>query len=62
MKELALPADSAVKLALLRASTNLKMPGCSVLLAAEDVQARVASFDGRLNDAATGRKLAVVRS
>ncbi len=62
VKELALAGDSAVKLAQLRASTGLKMPDCCVLLAAEDVQARVASFDDRLNDAATSRKLVVVRS
>jgi predicted nucleic acid-binding protein len=59
--ELAFPADSAVKLALLRASTSLKMPDCCVLLAAEEVHARVASFDDRLNDAATSRNLVVVR-
>lgn len=61
VKELAFPADSAVKLAYLRASTNLKMPDCCVLLAAEHVQARVASFDDRLRTAAASRNLFVVR-
>jgi len=60
VKELAFPADSAVKLAQLRASTNLKMPDCCVLLAAEHVEARIASFDDRLNAAATSRGLVVV--
>jgi predicted nucleic acid-binding protein len=60
VKELAFPADSAVKLAQLRASTNLKMPDCCVLLAAEQVEARIASFDDRLNAAATSRGLVVV--
>jgi hypothetical protein len=50
----------AVKLAQRRASTSLKMPDCCVLLVAEGIQARVASFDGRLNDVATNRNLVVV--
>ena len=60
VKELPFPADSAVKLAQLRAATNLKMPDCCVLLAAEGAQARVASFDARLNQAAISRNLAVL--
>lgn len=60
VKEVAFPADSAVKLAQLRADTSLKMPHCCVLLAAEDVQARVASFDHQLSDAAASRGLGVV--
>lgn len=60
VKELPFPADSAVKLAQLRAATNLKMPDCCVLLAAEEAQARVASFDARLNQAAIIRNLAVL--
>ncbi len=59
--ELAFPVDCAVKLAQLRGSTGLKMPDCCVLLAAEDLQARVASFDDRLTDVAAGRNLVVVR-
>lgn len=59
--ELAFAADSAVKLAQLRARTNLKMPDCCVLLAAEDAHARLASFDDRLGDAAASRSIIVVR-
>jgi predicted nucleic acid-binding protein len=59
--ELTFPADSAVTLAELRAVTNLKMPDCCVLLAAEDARASVASFDDRLCDAAASRNLVVVR-
>jgi predicted nucleic acid-binding protein len=55
-----LPADAAVRLASLRAETNLKLPDCCVLLAAEQTQAALATFDHRL--AATGeqRGLAVL--
>lgn len=60
VKELPFPVDAAVKLAQLRASTSLKMPDCCVLLVAEGIQARVASFDNRLNDAATSRNLVVL--
>jgi predicted nucleic acid-binding protein len=58
--ELPFPADTAVKLAQLRASTNLRTPDCCVLLAAEDTRARVASFDDRLADAAAARHLLTV--
>lgn len=61
LQELPFPADTAVKLAHLRASTDLKMPDCCVLLAAEDVRARLASFDDRLADAAATRNLVTVR-
>ena len=57
VQELAFPPDLAVRLAQLRASTNLKMPDCYVLLAAEEAGARVASFDDRLNDEAVSRGL-----
>jgi predicted nucleic acid-binding protein len=61
VRELPFPADTAVKLAQLRASTNLKMPDCCVLLAAEEATgARLASFDDRLLDAARSRRLATV--
>jgi predicted nucleic acid-binding protein len=62
LRELPFPANTAVKLAQLRASTNLKMPDCCVLLAAEDAHARVASFDNRLADAAATVKLVSVRN
>lgn len=58
--ELPFPADGAVKLALLRAATGLKMPDCCVLLAAEEAPARVASFDSKLLEAASRRHLPVV--
>lgn len=60
VKELPFAADSAAKLAQLRATTNLKMPDCCVVHAAEDVSARVASFDVRLAEAAISRNLVVV--
>ena len=58
--ELPFPADTAVKLAQLRADTGLKMPDCCVLLAAEDSGARVACFDDRLARAAEERDLEVI--
>jgi len=42
------PADTAVRLARLRADTGLRMPDCCVLLAAQDTSARLATFDERL--------------
>ena len=42
------PADTAVRLARLRADTGLRMPDCCVLLAAQDSSARVAALDERL--------------
>lgn len=61
VQELRFPADTAVRLAQLRARTGLKMPDCCVLLAAEDAAASVASFDERLAQAAEDRSLAVQR-
>ena len=58
--ELPFPADTAVKLAQLRADTGLKMPDCCVLLAAEDSRARVACFDDRLALVAEDRDLEVI--
>lgn len=55
--ELPFPADTAVRLAQLRASTGLKMPDCCVLLAAHDIGAAVAAFDNRLTQAAMERNL-----
>jgi predicted nucleic acid-binding protein len=57
IQELPFPPDTAVKLALLRAASGLKMPDCCVLLAAEAANARVASFDARLLRAAATRNL-----
>ena len=49
--------ETAVRLALVRAETGLKLPDCCVLLAAEESEAAVATFDGRLAGAATSRGL-----
>ena len=61
LEELPFPTDAAVKLARLRADSNLKMPDGCVLLAAEEAHARLASFDERLLNAATDRGLVAVR-
>lgn len=55
----AVPIDrvTPVRLALLRAETDLKMPDCCVLLAAEESGAAVATFDDRLASAVTQRGL-----
>lgn len=60
VQELPFPSDSAVKLALLRAGTGLKMPDCCVLLAAQTAGARVASFDDRLTRVAATQNLPTV--
>jgi predicted nucleic acid-binding protein len=61
IQELTFPADTAVRLAQLRATTGLNMPNCCVLLAAEDSAASVASFDERLAQTAQVRNLPVLR-
>lgn len=55
--EVPFPVDAAVKLARLRTETRLKMPDCCVLLAAQNLDARIASFDNRLVEAAEARNL-----
>lgn len=60
VEELPFPSDSAVKLALLRVGTGLKMPDCCVLLAAQTACARVASFDDRLTRVAAAQNLPTV--
>jgi predicted nucleic acid-binding protein len=62
VQELPFPADTALRLAQLRATTGLKMPHCCVLLAAEDAAASIASFDERLAQTAEMRNLPVLRS
>ena len=52
--------ETAVRLALVRAETGLKLPDCCVLLAAEESGAAVATFDDRLAGAATSRGLPLV--
>lgn len=46
--ELPLPAGPPARLAALRAETALKLPDCCVLLAAEDANGTVLTFDERL--------------
>jgi predicted nucleic acid-binding protein len=61
VRTVALGADAPLRLAILRVETSLKMPGCCVLLAAEQVGgATVATFDGRLGTAAGGRGFTVL--
>jgi predicted nucleic acid-binding protein len=53
--EIPLVDDAAARLASLRADTNLKLPDCCVLLAAQDAGAEaVLTFDHRLAREATG--------
>lgn len=54
-----LEQDVAPRLAALRAGTNLKLPDCWVLLAAEQATAAIATFDDRLAAAARERGFAV---
>ena len=56
------PADAAVRLALLRAITGLRMPDCCVLMAAHQAEARVAIFDRRLARAVQERGLVALQS
>ena len=60
IQELPFPADAAVRLAQLRATTDLKMPDCCVLLAAEDAGASIASFHDRLMQTAENRNVSVL--
>ena len=55
--ELPFPVDTALKLALLRVETGLRMPDCCVLLAADLLGAGVATFDNRLRKGAATRNL-----
>jgi toxin FitB len=49
LDDVALGSDAPARLAALRARTNLKLPDCCVLLAAEDSAAtQIATFDDRL--------------
>jgi len=62
VKEQPFPADTAVRLARLRADTGVRMPDCCVLLAAQDAGARVAAFDDQLIRAAGKLSLVALRS
>lgn len=58
--EVPLGAQAARRLAVLRATTRLKLPDCCVLLAAQDARAdSIATFDDRLAEAARGLGLSV---
>lgn len=54
-----LAQDAPVRLATMRARTGLRLPDCCVLLAAETVDAKVATFDDRLASATVDFGLAV---
>lgn len=58
IEELPLPAHAAERLAALRADTGLKLPDCCVLLAAEEANGAVLTFDERLAREAAQRGLA----
>jgi predicted nucleic acid-binding protein len=58
--ELVFRADAPARLAKLRADTGCKLPDCCVLLAAQDHEGTVASFDTDLIQAARALGLAVV--
>lgn len=57
--ELAFDEDASVRLARLRAGTGLKLPDCCVLLAAQDHEGALASFDKDLVRSARELRLAV---
>ena len=58
VEEIPLPPGAAEQLAALRAETGLKLPDCCVLLAAEEADGGVLTFDERLARAAAERGLA----
>jgi predicted nucleic acid-binding protein len=59
VEELAFAEDAPTRLATLRAETGLKLPDCCVLLAAQDHDEVLASFDRDLARSARGLGLAV---
>jgi predicted nucleic acid-binding protein len=59
VRSVSLPDDAHVRLAELRATTNLRLPDCCVLLAAEQEGAALATFDERLGLVADGRNVVV---
>jgi predicted nucleic acid-binding protein len=58
--ELAFQPDAPVRLAQLRADTGCKLPDCCVLMAAQDHEGAVASFDENLVEAARALGLGVL--
>jgi predicted nucleic acid-binding protein len=59
IESIALGGGEAEELALLRASTELKLPDCCVLLAAEKTSSALATFDAKLASVARERGLVV---
>jgi predicted nucleic acid-binding protein len=59
--EVPLSPDAAVRLAVLRAETKLKLPDCCVILAAQIEVAGILSFDDQLGERASALGLEVVR-
>lgn len=59
---LELPADSARRLGELRTLTNLRMPDCCVIFAAERHGAAIATFDEKLATRAAGLGIGVVQA
>lgn len=55
VQSIALSEDAPVRLAVMRASTGLKLPDCCVLLAVEQVSGELATFDRRLGAVARER-------
>lgn len=51
--------DDAVRLAVLRSETGLRLPDCCVLLTAESIGGTLATFDERLSQVAAGRGVPV---
>src|SRR2546430_2026058 len=60
VRSVALHDDAYLGLAELRAMTNLRLPDCCVLLAAEREEAALATFDGRLGAVADRRGVTVL--
>lgn len=58
--ELPLGPQAAARLAQLRADTGRKLPDCAILLAAQEHDGLIASFDGALIGAAAGLELATL--
>jgi predicted nucleic acid-binding protein len=58
--ELPLDPQAPARLAQLRADTGRKLPDCAILLAAQEHEGVVASFDAALIDAAAGLELATL--
>lgn len=62
VRELPFAAEAPTRLARLRAEIGLKLPDCCVLLAAQDHDGAIASFDSELCRSARALGLAVARS